>query len=64
MAVDPETKAELEEMQKTSPLGGGGNPAEAIQNFDLASWMAGKKTDTPPSNSRGPSPNPQGKKRG
>ncbi|KAF2746703.1 hypothetical protein M011DRAFT_386113, partial [Sporormia fimetaria CBS 119925] len=43
--MDPEMKAEFEEMQKTSPLGGGANPAQSIQNFDLASWMAGK-TDT------------------
>jgi len=38
--VDEETKAEFEEAQKSSP--GGGNPAAALQNFDLASWMAGK----------------------
>ncbi|KAF2016429.1 hypothetical protein BU24DRAFT_422767 [Aaosphaeria arxii CBS 175.79] len=61
--MDPETRAEFEEMQKQSPLASGGaaNPAQAMQNFDLASWMAGK-TDT--SNSRGHSPAPQGKKRG
>ncbi|KAF2454543.1 hypothetical protein BDY21DRAFT_353203 [Lineolata rhizophorae] len=41
--MDPETRAEFEEMQKKGPLGtGGGNPANQIQNFDLASWMAGK----------------------
>jgi len=39
--VDPETKAELEELQKDSPLAKV-NPATAIQNFDLAGWMAGK----------------------
>ncbi|KAF2471401.1 uncharacterized protein BDR25DRAFT_334017 [Lindgomyces ingoldianus] len=60
--MDPETKAEFEEMQKKSPLGGGGNPAAQIQNFDLASWMAGK-TDQG-SSSRGQSPAPQSKKRG
>ncbi|KAJ4347847.1 uncharacterized protein N0V89_009217 [Didymosphaeria variabile] len=61
--MDPETKAEFEEMQKKGVMGSGNtNTAQQIQNFDLASWMAGK-TDTPP---RGPSPAPQsqGKKRG
>jgi hypothetical protein len=61
--VDPETKAEFEEMQKKGVMGSGNtNTAQQIQNFDLASWMAGK-TDTPP---RGESPAPQiqGKKRG
>ncbi|KAF2269002.1 hypothetical protein CC78DRAFT_529620 [Lojkania enalia] len=62
--MDPETRAEFEEMQKKSPLGGGtGNPAQQIQNFDLASWMAGK-TDTGSARSRGQSPAPQTKKRG
>lgn len=62
--VDPETRAEFEEMQKKSPLSSGSsNPAEKLQNFDLASWMAGK-TDTGSSSSRGQSPAPQAKKRG
>ncbi len=39
--VDPETKAELEELQRDSPLAKA-NPATALQNFDLAGWMAGK----------------------
>ncbi|KAF2119183.1 hypothetical protein BDV96DRAFT_596946 [Lophiotrema nucula] len=60
--MDPETKAEFEEMQKKSPLAGQANPATQLQNFDLASWMAGK-TDSGAS-SRGQSPAPQGKKRG
>jgi hypothetical protein len=67
VSVDPETKAEFEEMQKSNPLTGGAgasNPAAQLQNFDLASWMAGKTTDTPATNKRGASPNPQGKKRG
>jgi len=51
--VDPETRAEFEEMQKKGALTGGQNPAEAIQNFDLASWMAGK---TDQGSSRGASP--------
>ncbi|KAF2182806.1 hypothetical protein K469DRAFT_585120 [Zopfia rhizophila CBS 207.26] len=61
--MDPETRAEFEEMQKKSPLSGGNNnnPAQQIQNFDLASWMAGK-TDQG-SSSRGHSPAPQSKKR-
>jgi len=36
--VDPDTKAEFEEMQAKSPV----NSVSDIQNFDLASWMAGK----------------------
>jgi hypothetical protein len=63
ITVDPETKAEFEEMQKKGVMGSGNTgTAQQIQNFDLASWMAGK-TDTPP---RGESPAPQiqGKKRG
>ncbi|KAF2688742.1 hypothetical protein K458DRAFT_359648 [Lentithecium fluviatile CBS 122367] len=59
--MDPETKAEFEEMQKKGVMGSGTtNTAQQIQNFDLASWMAGK-TD---SSSRGASPAPQSKKRG
>ena len=60
--VDPETKAEFEEMQKSGPLAtAGSNPAEKLQNFDLAGWMAGK-TDTGGSTGRN-SQNPQAKKR-
>lgn len=63
VAVDPETKAEFEEMQKKGVMGSGNtNTAQQIQNFDLASWMAGK-TDTPP-RGESPAPQPQGKKRG
>ncbi|KAH7411805.1 hypothetical protein DE146DRAFT_641441 [Phaeosphaeria sp. MPI-PUGE-AT-0046c] len=58
--MDPEMKEEFEEMQKTGVLGSGTtNTAQQLQNFDLASWMAGK-TDT---SSRGASPAPQAKKR-
>lgn len=40
--MDEETKAEFEEMQSKSPLGGGAaNPAAAVQNFDFAAWMSG-----------------------
>ena len=61
--VDPETKAEFEEMQKKSPITGAAtNPAQSIQNFDMASWLAGKSTDQSASSSRGHSPAPQGKK--
>lgn len=56
-SVDPETRAEFESMQKQSGLGG--NPADKIQNFDLAGLLAGKKDD-----GRAASPAAQGKKRG
>jgi len=48
--VDPETKAEFEEMQKKSPITGSEGAASQIQNFDLASWMAGKSSDAGASN--------------
>lgn len=36
-------KEEFEEMQKNGVLGSGTtNTAQQLQNFDLASWMAGK----------------------
>ena len=37
-------KAEFEEMQKKGPASGGegASAANAMQNFDLAGWMAGK----------------------
>lgn len=64
--MDPEMKAEMEEMQKNGVLGSGTTQtAQQIQNFDLASWMAGKTTDSG-ANSRGQSPAPEkqaGKKR-
>ncbi|KAF2006174.1 hypothetical protein P154DRAFT_517853 [Amniculicola lignicola CBS 123094] len=60
--MDDETKAEFEEMQKKSPLtGGSANPAQSLQNFDLAGWMAGK-TDQG-STPRSESPAPGGKKK-
>ncbi|KAF1353578.1 hypothetical protein BDV97DRAFT_291335 [Delphinella strobiligena] len=40
--MDEETKAEFQEMQTKSPLTGSHGAAAQIQNFDLASWMAGK----------------------
>jgi len=62
-AVDPETKQEFEEMQKTGVLGSGTtNTASQIQNFDLASWMAGK-TDSGASSGRGQSPAAQPRKK-
>ncbi|KAH7073737.1 hypothetical protein BKA63DRAFT_39689 [Paraphoma chrysanthemicola] len=61
--MDPEMKEEFEEMQKNGVLGSGTtNTAAQIQNFDLASWMAGKK-DSGSENSRGQSPAGQAKKR-
>ncbi|TKX27484.1 hypothetical protein C1H76_0321 [Elsinoe australis] len=41
--MDEETKKEFEEAQKSNPLAGG-DAAAALQNFDLAGWMAGKTT--------------------
>jgi hypothetical protein len=61
--VDPEMKQEFEEMQKQGVLGSGQtNTASQIQNFDLASWMAGK-TDTSSAVSRAESPAGPAKKR-
>lgn len=40
--VDPETKAEFEEIQRKGPISGGDGAATQLQNFDLAGWMAGK----------------------
>ncbi|KAL1648754.1 hypothetical protein SLS58_001933 [Diplodia intermedia] len=48
--MDEETKAEFEEMQKNSPLGQ--NPATQLQNFDLASFLAGKKDEQPQKSSQ------------
>ena len=56
-------KEEFEEIQKTGVLGSSStNTAQQIQNFDLASWMAGK-SDSPSASSRGQSPAGQTKKR-
>jgi hypothetical protein len=58
--VDPETKAEFEEMQKKTS--GATNPAASIQNMDIgnsfASWMAGTSSSSsapeePPQQIRG-----------
>ncbi|KAI7091983.1 hypothetical protein KC356_g141 [Hortaea werneckii] len=40
--MDPETKAEFEEMQKKSPMTGSQGAGAQMQNFDFAGWMAGK----------------------
>lgn len=42
--MDPETRAEFEEQQKKGILGTGAGPtqANALSNFDMASWMAGR----------------------
>lgn len=41
--VDPELKAEFEERQKSSALGGG-QAANPLQNFDAAAWLAGSSS--------------------
>ena len=38
--MDPELRAEFEERQKSSALGGG-QAANPLQNFDAAAWLAG-----------------------
>ena len=38
--MDPELKAEFEQRQKSSALGGA-QPANPLQNFDAAAWLAG-----------------------
>jgi len=61
--VDPEMKEEFEEMKKNGVLGSGNtNTASQLQNFDLASWMAGK-TDSGSASARTQSPAGQTKKR-
>ena len=40
--MDPESRAEFEQIQKQNPLAGATNPAAALGNFDFASWMAGR----------------------
>jgi hypothetical protein len=61
--VDPEMKEEFEEMQKNGVMGSGTtNTAQQLQNFDLASWMAGK-TDSGKTDARTQSPAAQPKKR-
>jgi hypothetical protein len=61
--VDPEMKEEFEEMKKNGVLGSGStNTAQQLQNFDLASWMAGK-TDSGSASARTQSPAGQAKKR-
>lgn len=56
-------KQEFEEMQKNGVLGSGStNTAQQIQNFDLASWMAGK-SDSGSAGSRAPKQEGQAKLR-
>ncbi|OCK91202.1 uncharacterized protein K441DRAFT_616357 [Cenococcum geophilum 1.58] len=62
--MDPETRAEFEEMQKKSPLNSAANPATQIQNFDFASWMAGKTSSGEESSSQGQGQGGQAKRRG
>lgn len=57
--MDPETKAEYEEMQKKSPMGGiakamqGGGASSAAESFDLAGYLAGSSKSTGTGNDRG-----------
>jgi hypothetical protein len=56
-------KEEFEEMQKNGVMGSGTtNTAQQLQNFDLASWMAGK-SDAGKTDARTQSPAAQPKKR-
>ena len=40
--MDPETKKEFMEQQKSSPLAAVTSGAGPMQGFDMAAWMAGK----------------------
>jgi len=44
--VDEESKKELEEMQAKNPVTQATNSADAIKNFDMAGWLAGKTSGT------------------
>ncbi|KAH3955553.1 hypothetical protein HBH53_003900 [Parastagonospora nodorum] len=62
--MDPEMKQEFEEMQKNGVLGSGTtNTAQQLQNFDLASWMAGKTDSGSASTARAPKQEGQAKLR-
>ncbi|MCJ1402335.1 hypothetical protein MMC11_005555 [Xylographa trunciseda] len=39
--LDPETRKEFEESQKSGPLAGVSAATNPMQNFDIAAWMAG-----------------------
>ncbi|CAK4033877.1 ER membrane complex subunit 7 homolog [Lecanosticta acicola] len=58
--MDPEAKAEFEEMQKKSPLTGSG-ASNSLQNFDLAGFLAGRSST--PAAGEGSSSGGGGKKR-
>lgn len=45
--VDPEMKAEFEEIQKKGVLTGSNGAASQIQNFDLAGFLSGSSKDSP-----------------
>lgn len=62
--VDDETRAEFEEMQKKSPLATATNPAQQLQNFDLASFLAGKTDQAPPQEQKLEKSGGSSKKRG
>lgn len=48
--MDPETRAEFEERQKSSSVGGllgsGSASSSPMANFDAAAWLAGAGRDT------------------
>ena len=46
--VDPETRKEFEEQQKKSVFSGGASQPNPLQNFDMASWMAGRSSTPTP----------------
>lgn len=47
LPVDPEMKAEFEEMQKSNALTGSQGAASQIQNFDLAGFLSGRPNESP-----------------
>ena len=49
--MDPESRAEFEQIQKQNPLANAANPATALGNFDFASWMAGRSNEQESDNS-------------
>ncbi|KAI9823702.1 MAG: hypothetical protein M1819_001146 [Sarea resinae] len=54
--MDPEMKSELEARQKET-LGDRPTPAQSLQNFDMAAWMAGSGSSSPRTGGAGASGN-------
>nr|OQO23908.1 hypothetical protein B0A51_07298 [Rachicladosporium sp. CCFEE 5018] len=44
--LDPETKKEFEEMQKSGPTAQASSAVDSIQNFDLAGFLSGKSASS------------------